>query len=69
MPKFVTYTTSTGKEPFTDWLNSLDTRERAIILTRLARVRLGNFGDCKSIKDGDGILELRIDFGPGYRVY
>lgn len=67
--KIITYTTSTGKEPFTAWLSDLDTKERAIILARITRVRLGNFGDCKPIKDGEGILELRIDYGPGYRVY
>ena len=39
----------------------------AVIDARLARVRRGNFGDAKSV--GDGVHELRIDFGPGYRVY
>jgi putative addiction module killer protein len=69
MLKLITYTTSTGKEPFTDWLESLDAKERSIIFTRLTRIRLGNFGDCKLLKESDGILELRIDYGPGYRVY
>jgi putative addiction module killer protein len=39
----------------------------AIVRARLNRVRLGNFGDCKPV--GEGVEELRIDFGPGYRVY
>lgn len=39
----------------------------AIVRARLNRVRLGNFGDCKPV--GGGVEELRIDFGPGYRVY
>lgn len=69
MLKIITYTTSTGKKPFTSWIDQLDTKERTIIIARLARIKLGNFGDCKPIKNGEGILELRIDYGPGYRVY
>lgn len=53
--------------PFSDWLASLkDSRTVGIVRARLNRIRLGNFGDCKSI--GGGVEELRIDFGPGYRV-
>jgi putative addiction module killer protein len=37
------------------------------VRARLNRIRLGNFGDCKSV--GRGVEELRIDFGPGYRLY
>lgn len=62
------FETREGKCPFSDWLLGLkDVKGRAIIRARLERVRLGNLGDCKSI--GDGISELRIAFGPGYRVY
>ena len=39
----------------------------AIVHARLNRIELGNFGDCKPV--GEGLAELRIDFGPGYRVY
>ena len=46
----------------------LNRTARGIISSRLVRIRLGNFGDCKSIK-GKGIYELRIHFGPGYRIY
>jgi putative addiction module killer protein len=54
--------------PFSDWLASLkDSRAIGIVRARLNRIRLGNFGDCKSI--GGGVEELRIDFGPGYRIY
>ena len=62
------YRTSSGKVPFEDWMDGLrDGRGRAQIEVRLDRLELGNFGDCKPA--GEGVLELRIDFGPGYRVY
>lgn len=67
--EIVIYTTKTGKSLFSEWENKLDVRAQAIIANRLDRIRLGNFGDCKPIKDGEGIKELRIDFGPGYRIY
>jgi putative addiction module killer protein len=62
------YQTAAGGLPFLEWLNSLrDGRTRAIILARLARVRLGNLGNTRSV--GDGVQELKIDYGPGYHVY
>lgn len=55
-------------ETFDSWLRSLrDIEGRARILVRLKRVAEGNFGDVKSV--GEGVSELRFDFGPGYRVY
>ena len=57
-----------GKAPFEIWLIGLkDVQGRAVIRKRLNRVRLGNLGDAKSV--GGGVMELRVDFGPGYRVY
>jgi putative addiction module killer protein len=54
--------------PFSEWLASLrDVRAVGIVRARLNRIRLGNFGDCKPV--GGGVEELRIDFGPGYRIY
>ncbi len=67
--KTTIYKTSTGIEPFSKWFLNLDPTNRYIVTTRLKRVGLGNFGDCKIIKGGDGIWELRIDYGPGYRIY
>ena len=67
--KIVIYTTQTGKAPFKEWLEKLDGKTRGITRTRIDRVRLGNFGDCKVLKDGEGVSELRISFGAGYRVY
>ena len=66
--KIIFYRTPSGKEPFTEWLNSLKSaRVTALIHTRIGRVRLGNFGDYKSV--GRGVYELRIHISPGYRVY
>lgn len=62
------YITEQGKEPFADWLDSLrDNRAVSKIDKRLARVKLGNLGDYKSV--GEGVFELRIQYGSGYRVY
>ena len=59
---------TSGKEPFKDWLNRLkDKKAQARIAVRIARAEDGNFGDHKSV--GEGVFELRISFGPGYRVY
>lgn len=62
------YVTAQGISPFSKWLESLrDRRAQVRIDARLARLRSGNTGDCKSV--GDELYELRIDYGPGYRVY
>ena len=53
---------------FSDWLRNLrDEKARSRVLIRIRRLSLGNFGDVKPV--GDGVSELRIDYGPGYRVY
>lgn len=67
--EIILYTTSTGKKPFSDWLEELDLTTRAIIASRLARIRAGNFGDCKPIQGNAGIWEFRINYGSGYRIY
>jgi putative addiction module killer protein len=55
-------------ETFSRWLSSLKDRQvQARILSRLDRIAMGNFGDAKSV--GEGISEIRIDSGPGYRLY
>ncbi|HEX3755248.1 MAG TPA: type II toxin-antitoxin system RelE/ParE family toxin [Rhizomicrobium sp.] len=53
---------------FAEWLGGLkDEIGKARILHRMAQATLGNFGDCEPI--GDGVSEMRVHYGPGYRVY
>jgi len=55
-------------ETYSKWFNELrDTQARARIVSRVRRLSLGNLGDVAPV--GDGVSELRIHFGPGYRVY
>lgn len=61
------YITANGKKPFIEWLEALDAKIRYRIKEKLDRLSLGNFGDHKYICDG--IYELRLDFGAGYRIY
>ena len=62
------YVTESGREPVTEWLQSLqDKRAQAKIRVRLKRLEAGMFGDCEPV--GDGVLELREHLGAGYRVY
>lgn len=62
------YTTEDGTDLYQEWVDALrDNRARIAILRRVDRAALGNFGDHKSCRDG--VSELRIDVGPGYRVY
>jgi putative addiction module killer protein len=62
------YVTPEGRVPFDEWFDSLrDVKTKTIINKRLNRLSLGSLGDYRSV--GEGVCELRIDFGPGYRVY
>lgn len=62
------YLTAEGRSPYEEWLDSLrDTRARHKIDNGLRRIQLGNLGDYRSV--GEGVFELRIDYGSGYRVY
>ena len=64
----VIYRTKSNHEPFVDWLNNIkDSRIRRRIIRRILRLEEGNYGDFKAV--GDGVLELRLFFGPGYRIY
>lgn len=62
------YITDDGLDVFEDWRDKLaDNKTKVVIDRRVARVELGNFGDHKPCREG--VWELRIDFGPGYRIY
>lgn len=62
------YTDAQGYAPFEQWINNLPDRvARANIRARLTRLEAGNFGDCKPLREG--VQELRINYGAGYRVY
>src|SRR6478672_7824224 len=70
MITILTYTTVAGKSPFKTWLKKLDTIARTKVRVRTDRISiLGDFGDCKQLKNASGVWELRIDYGPGYRIY
>ena len=62
------YLTASGRDVFGEWLSKLkDVRTRAKIVARIDRLSVGNIGDCKALRGS--LFELRIDWGPGYRVY
>lgn len=62
------YADEQGNEPFQKWVIGIrDARVKAKILNRVKRAEKGNFGHYRDLKDG--VNELKIDFGPGYRVY
>lgn len=64
----IVYAGNDGNEPFTEWLYGLrDVMGRQRILARIKRLEQGNYGDCETV--GDGVSELRLFFGAGYRVY
>jgi putative addiction module killer protein len=66
--ELVRYQQEDGREPYTEWFRSLrDQIARTRIAARLRQIQSGNFGDCKPV--GEGVTELRIDVGAGYRVY
>lgn len=65
--EIVEYQDDAGRSPFADWFGRLDPQAAAKITVTLARMELGNLASAKSV--GGGLLEARLDFGPGYRLY
>lgn len=68
MIELLRYQRENGREPFTEWLEAVrDKVAQARIRMRLRQVEAGNFGDCDPV--GEGVIELRVHIGAGYRVY
>ena len=68
MINLVRYQQTNGDEPLSDWLNGVrDKMAQARIRIRLRQVEAGNFGDCEAV--GEGVSEMRVHVGAGYRVY
>jgi putative addiction module killer protein len=61
------YVDARGRSPFAEWFEDLDARAAAKVTVALARIETGNLSNVKGV--GGGVLEYRIDWGPGYRVY
>ena len=61
------YVDTAGNSPFRNWFDRLDAQAAAKVTVALTRMGLGNLSNVKSV--GAGVQEIRIDFGPGYRIY
>lgn len=68
MFEILSYRDREGRSPYADWLLRLPDRQaKARVMVRVGRLAGGNFGDCKPV--GNGVWELRVDWGSGYRIY
>mgnify|MGYP002653290591 CR=1 FL=1 len=68
MYEIIHYLDEAGNDPYQDWLDAMRDRvAKVAIIRRVARMEVGLFGDCKPLRDG--VWELRVDVGAGYRVY
>jgi putative addiction module killer protein len=68
MIEVLRYVTESGNDVVGEWLTELrDARTRAKVAVRIARLAAGNFSDCRPLRAG--VWELRINWGPGYRLY
>src|ERR1700693_4394912 len=67
MPEIRYYVAAHGRQPFAEWFAELEAVARAKVTRAIARLEQGTVSNVKSV--GEGVLEYRIDFGPGYRVY
>lgn len=65
--ELVRYQDRSKRIPYSEWIRELDGKTAGRIRSYVGRLKSGNFGDSRSV--GHGVVELKIDFGPGYRVY
>jgi putative addiction module killer protein len=65
--RIVEYLDAAGRSPFAGWFNGLNSTAAAKVTVALTRMELGNLSNVKPV--GGGVLEYRIGFGPGYRIY
>jgi putative addiction module killer protein len=64
------YQDEAGYSPFAEWFQSIkDKKAQTLITARISRAALGNFGDWKALQGTKGLCELRIQYGPGFRIY
>lgn len=63
----VEYLDGAGESPFGKWFAKIDSQAALRVRRSIARMETGNFGDAKGV--GKGVLECRINYGPGYRMY
>ena|SRR6202030_3490610 len=67
MMQILEYHDPAGRSPFQSWFDGLDPQAAAKITVAMTRLAQGNFSSVKGV--GSGVLEFRVDFGPGYRIY
>ena len=67
MPEIRYYVAADGRQPFAEWFAEVEPVQRARIARAVARMEQGNLSNAKSV--GGGVIEYRIDVGPGYRLY
>ena len=67
MPEIRYYVAANGSQPFAEWFVDVEPVARAKVARAIARMEQGNLSNAKAV--GGGVLEYRLDFGPGYRVY
>jgi putative addiction module killer protein len=65
--KHISYFKLNNRTPFLDWISGIDAQNKARVLKALERLREGNFSSCKYL--GGGLVEMRLFFASGYRVY